>query len=135
MILVKRKDDTMSIKEEIAKNILFYRKKYGYTQSQLGELLGVRNTSVSNWETGDNSIDIETLLKLCKIFNVELNDMYGQYGKKDDLTEKEKKIIEAYRTKKEMQPAIDKLLLSESTNLSDDMKSTIEKVSAPTKQK
>ncbi|MBP3494934.1 MAG: helix-turn-helix transcriptional regulator [Clostridia bacterium] len=125
----------MSIKEEIAKNILFYRKKYGYTQSQLGKLLGVRNTSVSNWETGDNSIDIETLIKLCKIFNVELNDMYGPFGKKEEFTEKERKIIEAYRAKPGMQPAVDTLLLTENNTLANDMKSTIEKVTTPTKQK
>ena len=125
----------MSIKDEIAKNILFYRKKYGYTQKQLGEMVGVKNTSVSNWETGDNSIDIETLIKLCKIFNIELNDMYGSFGKKDNYTEKERKIIEAYRAKPEMQQAIDTLLFNTSDSLANDMKSTVEKVSVPTKQK
>ena len=125
----------MSIKDEIAKNILFYRKKYGYTQKQLGEMVGVKNTSVSNWETGDNSIDIETLIKLCKIFNIELNDIYGSFGKKDNYTEKERKIIEAYRTKPEMQQAVDTLLFNNNDSLANDMKSTVEKVNVPTKQK
>lgn len=127
----------MSIKDEIAKNILYFRKKYGYTQKQLAELIGVKNTSVSNWETGDNSIDIETLIKLCSIFNISLSDIYGSYGKKEEYSEEEKKIIQAFReTNEGTKNAILKLLDLESENsLSNDMKETIEKANFPTKQK
>ena len=127
----------MSIRKEIAKNILYYRKKYGYTQKQLGELLGVRNSSVSNWENEENSIDIETLLKLCKIFNVSLNDMYGTYGVQNNYTSHEKAVIEAYRNKPEMQPAIDKILGIENndTSINDDIVKTVNEIKFPIKQK
>lgn len=69
-----------TIREEIAKNLLYYRKKSGLTQKQLAEKLGVKNTAVSNWESGNNSVDIETLFLACKIFGVSLNDMYGIYS-------------------------------------------------------
>ena len=127
----------MSIRKEIAKNILYYRKKFGYTQKQLGEMLGVRNSSVSNWENEENSIDIETLLKLCKIFNVTLNDMYGTYGVQNSYTEHEKKVIEAYRKKPEMQPAIDKILEidNDSASINEDVEKITSNIKFSTKQK
>lgn len=65
------------IKENISNNIVFYRKKAGLTQSQLAEKLGVKTTTVSTWERGASSPDIETLYDICKIFSVSLDEMYG----------------------------------------------------------
>lgn len=69
-----------NIRDEISKNLLFYRKRSGMTQKELANLLGVKNSAVSNWEKGVNSIDIETLFKACTIFNISVNDMYGIYN-------------------------------------------------------
>lgn len=71
-----------TVRDEIAKNFLFYRKKSGLTQKELAEKLGVKNTAVSNWESGNNSIDIETLFLACKIFGITINDMYGKFSNK-----------------------------------------------------
>ena len=68
------------IRDEISKNLLFYRKKSGMTQKELANLLGVKNSAVSNWEKGVNSIDIETLFKACTIFKISVSEMYGQYS-------------------------------------------------------
>ena len=65
------------IRDNISKNITFYRKKAGLTQVQLADQLGVKTTSVSSWERGANAPDIETLYKACRIFNVTLDEMYG----------------------------------------------------------
>lgn len=94
-----------TIKEEIAKNILFYRKRAGYTQKELARLLGVNNSAVSNWENGLNSIDIETLFKACEIFNITLNDIYGKYADKEKstanngsaLTDMEQYLLDGFR--------------------------------------
>ena len=75
-----------AIKEEIAKNILFYRKRAGYTQKELARMLGVNNSAVSNWENGLNSIDIDTLFQACEIFGITLNDMYGKYADRENFT-------------------------------------------------
>lgn len=69
-----------NIRDEISKNLLFYRKKSGMTQKELAFLLGVKNSAVSNWEKGVNSIDIETLFKACTIFKISVNEMYGQFN-------------------------------------------------------
>jgi Predicted transcriptional regulators len=74
-----------SIREEIAKNIRFHRKKNDYTQKDLAKKLGVTASAISNWETGDNSIDIDTLVLICDLFQVTLNDMYGVYCDSDGL--------------------------------------------------
>ena len=65
------------IKRNVSENIRSYRKKAGLTQKQLADLLGVKNTAVSNWENGQNSIDTELLFRVCKIFNISLNEIYG----------------------------------------------------------
>ena len=65
------------IRENISANIAYYRKKNGYTQKQLAEILGMKNSSVSNWEQGANSPDIEVLFKMCKLFKISVTDLYG----------------------------------------------------------
>lgn len=67
-----------SIKDEIAKNILFYRKKNKLTQKELAEKLGVKHNTISCWEKGTNDIDIATLFNMAQIFNVSITDMYGR---------------------------------------------------------
>lgn len=88
-----------TVREEIAKNLLFYRKQAKLTQKELAEKLGVKNTAVSNWESGNNSIDIETLILACKIFDVTINDMFGQYSQKQEpvLSEEEAAVISSMR--------------------------------------
>lgn len=66
-----------NIKETIAKNLLYYRKKNKITQKELADQLGVKHNAISAWENGVNSIDIDTLFRICKIFGVTVNDMYG----------------------------------------------------------
>ena len=65
-----------NVKETIAKNLLYYRKKNKITQKALAEQLGVKHNAISAWENGVNSIDIDTLFCVCKIFGVTVNDMY-----------------------------------------------------------
>lgn len=97
------------IKENIAKNISYYRKRLKLTQSELAEKLGVRTTTVSTWERGASSPDIETLYSICKILKVSLDEIYGSVppnpilttaAHRDgdiDWTEEEKAKIEEYK--------------------------------------
>ena len=50
----------MNIKNNIAANIAFFRKKNKITQQQLAELLNTKNTTVSTWERGSSLPDAET---------------------------------------------------------------------------
>ncbi|MFM5115145.1 LexA family protein [Aeromonas hydrophila] len=46
------------------------RKKHGLTQQQLGEKIGARKASVSQWETGDVSPSADYLVALARVFGV-----------------------------------------------------------------
>lgn len=67
----------ITVRDEIAKNLRFYRKKNGLTQKALAEKLDLKSSSISNWETGVNSIDIDTLHLVCVILSISINDMFG----------------------------------------------------------
>lgn len=75
-----------NIKDTIAKNLLYYRKKNKITQKELAEKLGVKHNAISAWENGVNSIDIDTLFRVCQIFGITVNDMYGISTPQDPLT-------------------------------------------------
>lgn len=118
-----------TIREEIAKNIRFYRKKSGLTQKQLSEKIGVKNSAVSNWESGQNSIDIEILCKVCAALGVSLSEIYGTYGNStaEEFSSHEKKVIIAYRNNPAMQGAVDKLLglSSDTPTVGEDIATTV----------
>lgn len=69
-----------TVKEEIAKNLLYYRKKCKMTQKELAEKIGVKNNTISQWENGTNSIDVELLFNICDILGVSVNDMFGTFS-------------------------------------------------------
>lgn len=88
-----------SVREEIAKNLLYYRKNKKYTQKELADFLGVNNSAVSNWEKGLNSIDIDTLHRACVFLGISVNDMFGTFANVNNtsLSSDEVSVIEAYR--------------------------------------
>ena len=117
------------IREEVAKNLLYFRKKSGLSQKEFAEKLGVRNSTVSTWENGKNSIDIETLFRACDILHVTIYDMYGKYADStvQEYTVHEREVIAAYRANPAMQSAVDKLLgvQDSATTVGEDIASTI----------
>ena len=50
------------------------RKEKGFSQNELGSVLGVTNKAVSKWETGESKPALKQLLKLSEIFNVPINE-------------------------------------------------------------
>ncbi len=100
-----------TIMDEISNNIALYRKLKKLTQKELALRLGLSHTTVSSWETGTSSIDIDTLYKVCLILDVTLGDMYGKYMDVDkEFSREEKKLVYAYRSHPEMQAAVNVLL-------------------------
>ncbi len=66
------------IRKNIAANITKHRKLMKLSQKELAEAVGVKSfTTVSSWERGGNIPDIETLFKLCTLFNISADEMYG----------------------------------------------------------
>lgn len=60
----------------IAQKIKFYRKRMGYTQTELGEKLGVMKNAVSKWETERvTAIPTQKLFDMAKIFHISLSEL------------------------------------------------------------
>ena len=89
----------MNVREEVARNLLFYRKKKGLTQKSLAGKLKVSHNTISQWESAINSIDIDMLRNVCEILEVSFNDMFGEYASVafEQLNDGERKLIKNYR--------------------------------------
>ena len=98
------------MKYEIGGRIRMYRKENGLTQKQLAEKINVTKSRVSNWEQGINRPDADILADLCRALNVSPSSILGVHLSTDNLSDKERKVIQAYRDKTEVQQAIDILL-------------------------
>lgn len=60
---------------DIARNIKRLRQARKLTQEELGEKLYVTRQAVSNWETGKNQPDLETLKTLASVLEVDVKDL------------------------------------------------------------
>lgn len=89
-----------NIKNNIAANIAFYRKKCKITQQELAARLKTKNTTVSTWERGSSLPDAETLFSICQILNVSLSQLYGVDSVPDNsmpVSSVERSIVLEYR--------------------------------------
>ena len=75
------------------------------TQAQLGEQLNVTSQAVSKWEKGLSEPDIESITKICQIFNISFDEFFGVEPKQtkqepkqegEDATEQTPAVILAY---------------------------------------
>lgn len=62
-----------TINENIAKNIITLRKQNKWTQQDLANKLNYSDKTISKWERGDSTPDIEMLCKVAEIFNVNVD--------------------------------------------------------------
>lgn len=98
------------MKYEIGNRIRKYRKDSGLTQEQLAEKINVTKSRVSNWEQGINRPDADIIGLICRALNVTPSDLLDVHLTDDELNAHEKKVIKAYRTKEDLQQAVDILL-------------------------
>ena len=59
----------------LSENLQFRRQRRGVTQEQLAEELDVSRQSVSKWESGVSYPEMDTILKLCDIFHVDMDTL------------------------------------------------------------
>lgn len=59
------------------------------TQAQLGAMLNVTSQAVSKWENGLSEPDIESIKKMCQIFNISFDEFFGAVKPNDAPAESE----------------------------------------------
>lgn len=59
----------------IAYWLKYYRSECGLTQQDVADLLGLERSSYTYYETGKTTPDVETLVRLSKIFHVDFFDL------------------------------------------------------------
>ena len=80
--------------KSIGKFIATLRKANGYTQEELGEILGVSNKTISSWENGNSSPDLSLLPIIADLFNVTCDElMRGEKSKEERETKTNKNTI------------------------------------------
>ena len=67
----------------IGDNIAKLRKQNHMTQVELANKLNFTYQTISSWERGVSSPDVDSLTKLCHIFNVSLDVLCGIAEKKE----------------------------------------------------
>lgn len=66
------------IKLEIARQIQANRERAGMSKKELGVAVGVAPNTVTDWENAKYAPGADTLVKLCGIFGITLDEIYGQ---------------------------------------------------------
>lgn len=95
---------------EIGIRIRKYRELRGLSQKELADLIGVSNSRVSNWEQGINRPNADIISDLCKALDVSPSELLDIQISTDNLNEQERKLVSAYRSKPELQEAVNILL-------------------------
>ncbi|MGN1379401.1 MAG: multiprotein-bridging factor 1 family protein [Bacilli bacterium] len=63
--------------EKVGSFIAILRKEKGMTQEELANYLMVSDKAVSKWEGGKNLPDIECQRKICKLFNISMEELHS----------------------------------------------------------
>ena len=62
----------------LSENLKKIRKDNNLSQEQLAEKLGVSRQSVSKWENGEAYPEMDKVLQLCKMFNLNIDELLNQ---------------------------------------------------------
>lgn len=87
-----------------------YREMSGLSQKEFAAKIGVSNSRVSNWEGGINRPDVDILSAICKVLSVSPSELLGFPLPPQELSTQERKVIEQYRAKPELQHAVHLIL-------------------------
>ncbi|WP_368234757.1 helix-turn-helix transcriptional regulator [Anaerotruncus rubiinfantis] len=103
-------------KQEIGAIIQAARLRAGLTQNQVAKSINRPQQTIAAWETGRSQPDANTLFQLFSIFGQSVDDAFGFKKEKDpeperfEVDERERALVLAYRNNPAMQPAVDRLL-------------------------
>lgn len=79
-------------------NLIRLRKKIGLSQEELGNELNVARQTVSKWELGETTPEMNKLIELSKLFDVSIDELVG--NKECNFNKKKVKFNYEYKSKK-----------------------------------
>ncbi len=74
-------------------SLKIYRQRYGYTQEQIAEKLGVSRQAVAKWERGDSLPSIENVIALADLYEVSVDSLVRKIAEKLPVSEGQKHIF------------------------------------------
>ena len=60
---------------DISERLQELRKKEGYSQEQVAEMLGLSRQAISKWESGQGKPEIDNIIKLTEIYHVSADNI------------------------------------------------------------
>lgn len=82
----KEADRPMSFKEQLIR----LRKQRGLSQEQLGQHIGVSRQTVSKWELGDTTPELEKLIQISRFFDISIDTLVGNEDEKNAASQESK---------------------------------------------
>lgn len=83
---------------DIAGRLQALRKKAGYSQEQVAEMLGLSRQTISKWESGQGKPEIDNVIKLTEIYHVSADYiLLGTENKEVEPTPEKKGLSIEYR--------------------------------------
>lgn len=85
------------VRDELAKQLKYYRELNKMTIYEVGSAVGKSGKTISAWETGRGQPDADMLITLCRLYKIKsIAELYGEDA--PSLTSEEKKILNLFRT-------------------------------------
>lgn len=96
----------------VSKHLQILRKKHHYTQDDLAEQLNVSRQAVSKWETGVSVPDLESLLRISKLYDITINDILEPKLQSEKITDFEQIVTLSETQLRERLKEVDTVLLA-----------------------
>ena len=84
----------------LSENLKKIRKDNNLSQEDLAEKLGVSRQSVSKWESGAAYPEMDKVLELCKLFNLNIDELLNQDIKEVEQNRQSKSTIQKKKKKR-----------------------------------
>lgn len=74
---------------QLAENLMYYRKKKGLSQEKIAEYLEISRQAVTKWETNTSKPNSANLIKLAQLFEVDVDTLLGNESGEKSSTQGE----------------------------------------------
>lgn len=82
---------------KIYDRILENTNKKGITGKQLGEMLSLKKSPLTDWKNNKSRPTIDQIMKMCEIFAISADELLFGIKDKTNLTENERELLEHFR--------------------------------------